>query len=156
MRYLKLLPALMLAFLLAACEPQNGEGDEAMDEAMQESEEAMDDAVDTMDDAMDDTGAAAEGTWESAGEESGEAWDETKEAAGEAWEATKETSAKAWDKTKEAFKGDMSPEEKAAFDECVKNTMEEMAATEEQAERGCWKEMQAEVTEDDAMDEGEG
>lgn len=92
--------------------------------------------------------------WESTKEGSKEAWEATKEGSRNAWAATKEYSREAWDKTRESFKGDMTAEDKQAFDDCADKLRKEEGLTEKQAERGCWR-MMEEETLNDYLAEGE-
>lgn len=162
MNYIKLIPALALALMLAAC-GEDRTAEETAEEAVDKSEQAAEDVREGAEDAWETTREGAEEAAEEAEdstlaertrEGASEAWDKTKEGAKNAWSATKEYSKEAWDSVRESFVGDMTAEEKQAFDDCVAKLQEDEGLSRDQAERGCWRMMKegtmAEFMADDA------
>lgn len=158
MRYLKLLPAMLLAIMLYGCGGGDQSDQDTMDKAADKTQEAMDKAQQGAEKAWDETKEGAQqvkekaseamdqgddqSTWEKTKEGAGEAWQSTKEGAKKAWSATKEYSQQAWEQVRESFKGDMTPEQHAQFEECVDKLQSDEGLTEDQAERGCWRMME--------------
>lgn len=135
MNYVKLLPVFLLALTLAACGQQEQGAEETMDEAVQKTEEAAEEVKEGAEEMTEEV-------------EESDAWEKTKERAKEAWVATKEFSMEAWEKVRESFKGDMTAEEKQAFDDCVARLQKVEGLTEDQAERGCWRMMEEDTVEE--------
>lgn len=158
MRYPKLLPAMMLAFMLYGCGGNDQSSEDTMDKAADQTQEAMDQAKQGAQEAWDETkegaqdvkdqtaeamgGDGDQSTWEKTKEGAGDAWEGTKEGAQKAWAATKKYSQQAWDQVRESFKGDMTEEEHAQFEACVGKLQKDEGLTEDQAERGCWRMME--------------
>lgn len=172
MRVFKWMFIMAVVAALAACGEDRGTEETAEDvqekaeSAYEETKEGTEEALEeTKEDADEMTEEEEDGAWEKTKEGADEAWEDTKEGSREAWEATKEGSRKAWaatkeyskdawNKTRESFKGDMTADDKQAFDDCTDKLQQDEDLTEEQAERGCWR-MMEEETLNDYLAEGE-
>lgn len=147
MNYIKLIPALVLALMLTAC-GEDRTAEESAEEAMEKTEQAAEDVREGAEDAWEATREGAEEAGEEAEDSSlaertregaSEALDKTKEGAKKAWSTTKEYSKEAWENVRESFIGDMTAEEKQAFDDCVAKLQKDEGLTKNQAQRGCWR-----------------
>lgn len=141
MNPLKWMFMLALVVPIVACGGNNDGGDAAT-EVEQQAEAAYESTKESAQEAKEETAEAMDEARDS------DAWDTTKERAKEAWVATKEFSMEAWETVRESFKGDMTPEEKLAFDDCVARLQQVEGLTKDQAERGCWRMMEEDTTED--------
>lgn len=145
MRLLKWMIAIAMATALTACgNDQSAEetAETAQDKAESAYEETKEEAGEAWEETKEETAEAMDEVQES------DAWESTKDRAKEAWVATKEFSQEAWADVRESFRGDMTPAEKQAFDDCVARLQKVEGLTEEQAERGCWRMMEEDSTED--------
>lgn len=147
MRLLKWMIVIAIVTALAACGEDQSAEDTAED--MQEkTEAAYEDAKEGAQELGDETEEAVEDADDS------DAWQATKDRAGEAWSATREFTVEAWENVRESFRGDMTAEEKQAFDECVVRLQHVEGLTEKQAERGCWRMTEEETREDYYAEKG--
>lgn len=158
MRLLKWMMVLAMMTALAACNDERS-AEEAAEDAEEKTEEVYEDAKEGTSDALDRTQEGAQELADEADEAAEEAkesdaWETTKDRANRAWTATKEYSVEAWDSVRESFRGDMSPEDKQRFDECVARLQRVEGLTKAQAERGCWRMMEEGTREDYYAEKG--
>lgn len=158
MKPLKLMLVLAFAIGIAAC-GDNENAEETAEDVQEKTEEMAQDTQDAASDAWDDTKEGAQEMKEETAEamddaQESDAWQTTKDRANAAWAATKEYSMEAWEAVRESFQGDMTPEERQAFDQCKTRLQRVEGLTEDQAERGCWRMMEEDTTEDYYAEKG--